>query len=148
MTQTLKPDDFVYVMSAYSHTDVEVRQLRYNTATLISAYLTGKYGCKFFSPITHSHPVAEYHLDQISHEVEIPDLGWNYWMSIDLPILEKVATCGVVIVSPGWLDSKGVLTEIEKLTELGKPVYTLDIETLALLPLDIDAYRTGVYSVA
>ena len=70
-----------------------------------------KEGLNVFSPITHSHPLY--------------DLGmrgdWDFWKRIDVEYLrlsEKI----VVLMLPGWLESKGVTAEIKLAKEMGIPV--------------------------
>lgn len=75
--------------------------------------------CKIpvFSPIAHSHPIAELGgLDALDHGI---------WLPADRPFME--AAFGLIVgMMPGWKESVGLAHEIEFFREAGKPVIYLD----------------------
>jgi hypothetical protein len=71
-------------------------------------------GVSVFSPIAHSHHIAEFEgLDPLDH---------GTWMRIDKPLME--GAIGLLVVTmDGWEGSKGVGDEIEYFTCADKPIY-------------------------
>jgi hypothetical protein len=71
-------------------------------------------GIPVFSPIAHSHPIAQHmtaeHL--VDHDL---------WMRIDAPML---AACDamIVVTADGWRESHGVQHEIATFERDGKPI--------------------------
>ena len=73
-------------------------------------------GLIVFSPIAHTHPIAE--------RCDLPR-GWDYWKHFDEEFIgasEKV----VVAMMPGWEQSKGIAGEIRIAKEKGIPVEYMD----------------------
>ena len=69
-------------------------------------------GLHIFSPISHTHPIAE--------AGGLP-LGWDFWESYDRAILN--ACCEVrVLCQDGWEESVGVQAEIKLAEQMGIPV--------------------------
>jgi hypothetical protein len=103
----------VYLASPYSHPEAGVRGARYDIACAHAAQLMAAGEC-VFSPIAHSHPIAEYLDDRLVCD-------FDFWMAEDLPIL---AACSVlkVLCIDGWKESRGVQREIEFARERGIPV--------------------------
>lgn len=78
-------------------------------------------GVKVFSPISHTHPIAEFcELDPLDHEL---------WLSADHPFMSHAYGL-IVITLTGWDESKGVLLEIEAFRKAGKPVVEVSPEAL------------------
>ena len=75
-----------------------------------------------FSPISHTHPVAE----AGANGTPLPR-GWDYWEGYDRLMIE---CCDDVIVLrlPGWETSTGVQAEIKIGKELEIPVEYVDYE--------------------
>lgn len=74
-------------------------------------------GIPVFSPIAHSHPIAEHAgIDPMSHAI---------WLEADRPLMEA-AHGMIVVMLPGFAESHGVAHEVEYFTKAGKPVYWLD----------------------
>lgn len=70
-----------------------------------------KRGMNVFSPIAHSHPIAVHGaIDAIDHD---------FWMRLDKAILDE---CDIllVVMMPGWRESRGIKAEIEHAREAGK----------------------------
>lgn len=72
-----------------------------------------KRGMNVFSPIAHSHPIAVYgSIDKIDHD---------FWMRLDIAILDECDEM-LVVMMPGWRDSRGIAAEIKHARETGKPI--------------------------
>jgi hypothetical protein len=89
-----------YLAIPYTDPDPEVMQARFEMANLIAAELMKK-GLLIYSPISHSHPIAQYGLP----------LDWKYWQYYDREIM-KICDELIVIKADGWVESKGVREEI------------------------------------
>lgn len=78
-----------------------------------------KEGHIVFSPISHSHPVADY-LDSSLRTSQ------KFWMYQDLPILERCDELWVIEMGENGQklisNSKGCISEIKKAKDLRKPV--------------------------
>ncbi len=100
----------IYVASPYSHPDAAVRTARYDAARRHAAQLV-RDGRLAYSPIVHSHPLAE---------LGLPG-DWSYWAEHNRRML---AACDAVVVLalPGWQESRGVAAEVAIASELGLPV--------------------------
>jgi nucleoside 2-deoxyribosyltransferase len=72
-----------------------------------------------FSPISHSHPVADFLPPSLR-----TDSDW--WMTQDLPFVEWADEVHVVVIGAHGAEliqnSRGVQMEVKKAGELGKPV--------------------------
>ena len=100
----------IYLASPYSHPDEPVMCRRFGTACRAAAALMGR-GYVVFSPIAHTHPIAE--LGYLPR-------GWEFWRRFDEFFL---AACDElwVLNDPGWDRSVGVTAEIQIAGRLGKP---------------------------
>ena len=66
-----------------------------------------------FCPIIHSHSITE--------NSDIDPLDFALWMEVDSHF--TTLACGlIVLMMPGWLESKGVQAEIKEFEEAGKPI--------------------------
>ena len=106
--------DLVYLACPYSHDDNSVREHRFDIANRKAAELMSA-GVMVFSPISHTHPIAEHGLPK----------GWDFWERYDRLYLE---TCRAMIVltADGWEESTGVQAEIDIISGLGRPIFYLD----------------------
>lgn len=100
----------IYLASPYSHPDPEVRELRYREVCRCAARLM-RAGQHVFSPIAHSHGIAQH---------GVPG-DWAYWESLDRRFLEMCDEVGVLMLD-GCHESKGVQAEIRIARELGRPI--------------------------
>ena len=100
----------IYLASPYSHSSVLVRQHRFEAACRAAAALL-RAGVAVFSPIAHSHPIAQF---------GVPTT-WEFWSRLDR---EYLARCDVlaVLTLPGWRESVGVQAEMTLARELGVPL--------------------------
>ena len=102
----------IYLASPYSHPDERVRQARYELVVQHAAFMWNE-GLVTFSPIAHSHPIAQ----QMP-----PDSGsWEQWAEFDRTILGACSELWVLML-PGWRESVGVAAEVEYARSLGLPV--------------------------
>jgi len=98
----------IYLACPYSHPNRDIRVARFNAANRAAAALMAQ-GKHVFSPISHTHPIAE--------AGDLP-LDWDFWASYDRTIL-GVCCEVVVLMLDGWKESKGVTAEIAIARELG-----------------------------
>jgi hypothetical protein len=92
-----------------------MEQFSFETANLIAGRLMCE-GHIVFSPISHSHPIAQ--------TCELPK-HWDYWKQADMSFLGWCDEVHVVALE-GWKHSKGVKAELEIGTIMGKPVKFID----------------------
>ncbi len=100
----------IYLASPYSHPDPAVREQRFHAACQAAVALLHA-GRVVFSPIAHSHPLAQHGLPG----------NWHFWERYDRAFLELCDEV-VVLMLDGWQESVGVQAEIRIARELGKPV--------------------------
>ena len=100
----------IYVASPYSHPDGAVRAARYVEACRHTANLA-RAGRLVYSPIVHSHPLAE---------LGLPG-DWAFWADHNRAMLGACREL-VVLALPGWQESRGVAAEVAIATQLGLPV--------------------------
>ncbi len=99
----------IYLASPYSHPDPVVREHRFQAACRAAAALV-RAGCVVYSPIAHSHPIAQHGLPT----------DWAFWGHQEHQHLER---CDAVVVLqiPGWVQSRGVQAEVRLARRSGKP---------------------------
>lgn len=109
------PRRLTYLACPYSHPDREVRVQRFIAVNRVAGILM-QLGHLVFSPISHTHPIAE--------ECALP-LGWEFWRDFDTAYL---AASGMVVVLciDGWRESVGVTAELEIARVMGLPVQFVD----------------------
>ena len=101
----------LYLASPYSHPEKEVEQRRFDLVTRAAGWLM-QHGFVVFSPISHSHPVAQ--------KTELPRAFW-FWRAQDLPFM-RVCDELYVLCLPDWDKSIGVAEEIAHAKALGIPI--------------------------
>jgi hypothetical protein len=103
--------ELIYLACPYTHKDRETMLKRFEAVNKAAASLMaeGKY---IFSPISHTHPIAE--------AGSLPR-GWDYWEGYDRRIL-KCCDKIIVLCLPGWKESTGVQAEIVIGQKMGIPV--------------------------
>lgn len=104
-----------YLASPYSHPDPEVRRQRFEDVCRIAGRLMSQ-GKLIFSPIAHTHPIAEMG--------DLPK-GFDFWEEFDRAML---AACGELLILrlSGWQESQGIAAEIEIATEMDIPINYID----------------------
>jgi hypothetical protein len=100
-----------YLACPYSHPDRAVRVARFDAANRAAGKLMRE-GHHVFSPISHTHPIAEV--------ADLP-LGWEFWEGFDRAYLAHSWRV-VVLMLDGWRESKGVTAEICIANEQGLPI--------------------------
>lgn len=106
-----------YLAIPYSHQSRAVRVYRFEVANQVAGELMAK-GEIVFSPISHTHPIAEVH--------DLPK-GWDYWHKFDYAYLQ-ISKRVVVVMLDGWKESKGVQGEIQIAEQLGLPIEYYEIK--------------------
>lgn len=101
----------VYLAVPYSHDDHAVRHSRFLEANKAAGKLMAE-GHKVFSPISHTHPIAEV--------CGLPK-GWDYWSEFDRAFMSHCYKI-VVLCLDGWEISKGVTAELGIAYEMGLEV--------------------------
>jgi hypothetical protein len=99
-----------YLAIPYTDPNPEVMCSRFELANRTAAELM-KQGLLIYSPISHSHPIAQYGLP----------LDWEYWQHYDKEIL-SICDELIVIMANGWEKSKGVSAEIETAITMNIPI--------------------------
>lgn len=110
----------IYLAAPYYDNFPEIRQHRYDLITKITAKLM-KSGYIIFSPITHSHYLAEY------YDCPNEPMFWSRWY---LSFLKHWATNLWVVKLYGWECSKGVLKEIRYAKKYGLHIRYFEVEEL------------------
>jgi hypothetical protein len=105
----------IYLASPYSHPDLYVMQLRYETACKVTAHFM-KDGKLIYSPIVHNHVLAR--------QYSMPT-GFEYWHRHDLSMLDRCSEL-YVLMSRGWDISVGVANEVEHAKQSNKPIKYID----------------------
>jgi len=104
-----------YLACPYTHPDAEARAARFAAANRVAAVLMRR-GEMVFSPISHTHPIAE--------AGDLPK-GWDFWRAFDRAYLEHSKRV-VVLCIDGWRESVGIAGELEIAAELGLPASYID----------------------
>ena len=101
----------VYLASPYSDPDPAVREARFRAAQQACAEMMRE-DIVVFSPIAHSHPIAE--------RFDLPT-DYPFWQA---QCEGQVAACSAVVVLllDGWGTSRGVNAEMNHAHRLGIPV--------------------------
>jgi len=103
----MKPG-FYYFAHPYSSKTKEGLIANFELCCQRSAELLLK-GYNVFSPIVHSHSIEMASPEMLTWTV---DELWQFWIDIDMAILEYVEFTGVIL-APGWRTSKGCMREYE-----------------------------------
>lgn len=110
---------YVYVGSPYSkYADglpAAARVASWATAKLMNR------GLLAFSPIAHSHAVAEHG--------DVDPLDWSLWQRQDQPLMDAASSL-VVLMLDGWQDSVGLNHEIECFIAAHKPIVYVNLGDL------------------
>jgi hypothetical protein len=116
MSNLLKPSrHLIYLAYPYSHPNQEVRRARFQAANHAAGLLM-KEGHFVFSPISHTHPIAE--------AGDLPT-GWEFWEGFDRAYLQHCHRI-IVLRIEGWEQSVGVQAEIAIATEMGLIIDYID----------------------
>lgn len=80
----------IYLASPYSHPDADVRVQRFDDVCRAAATLM-RAGIVVFSPIAHSHPIAQFGMPT----------NWEFWSHLDREFLARCDMLAVLTL-PGW----------------------------------------------
>ncbi len=100
----------IYLAAPYSHPDPAVREERYRQ-TCWHAVRLMREGRLVYSPIVHSHPLAQ---------LGLPG-DWPFWAEHNREMLNASSRL-VVLALDGWQESQGVAAEVEIARELDLPI--------------------------
>lgn len=108
-----------YMASVYSQFQ-QGQEQAYIEASKSAAILL-KRGLNVFSPVAHSHPIAAHgDINKIDHD---------FWMRLDIAILDACDHL-LVLMMPGWRESKGIGMEVAHAKATGKPITYLSWPSL------------------
>jgi hypothetical protein len=107
----------IYLAAPYTHKDRAVMVERFEKINVVAARLMAT-GLYVFSPISHTHPIAD--------AGELPR-GWEFWNGYDRVMLSRCNNIHVLTLD-GWKESTGVNAEIQIAREFGMPVYYITPE--------------------
>lgn len=99
----------IYLASPYSHPDPAIRTTRFRQVCWHAVRLMRE-GALVYSPIVHSHPLAE---------LGLPG-DWPFWVEHNRAMLERSDVLAVLQL-PGWEESRGIAAELEIAGALGIP---------------------------
>ena len=103
----------IYLACPYSHPVKAVRNDRFRAVSRKAAELMQQ-GHIVFSPISHSHPIADYIENHTDH---------NFWMKQDLHFVEWCDEMWIFDIDDGaWKLSEGVKSEKDFAEQIGKTV--------------------------
>jgi len=102
----------IYLATPYSHPDASVRHNRFLEVNKAAAEMMRR-GLLVFSPISHTHPIAE--------AGDLPK-GWDFWEQYDRTFIEWADELHVLMLD-GWYESTGVTAEIKIANKMRKPIF-------------------------
>lgn len=118
----------IYLASPYSSEDPGVILSRVKAVQGATAKLIEQ-GNLIFSPIVHSHPIADLvSFSPINTQGQGAD-GMSGWMDYDRAMIDKADEVWVLCL-PGWMASRGVAAEIEHARKTGTPLKLIDYPSL------------------
>ncbi len=108
-----------YLATPYTHKEHYVMLARFTIVNIVAAQLMSQ-GEYIYSPISHTHPIAEASCGKLPR-------GWEFWEGYDTAILTNCEKL-VVLRLPGWETSTGVQAEIKIASKMGIPIeYTIGV---------------------
>lgn len=110
----------VYIACPYSHVDKEVMVSRFKQVNKVAGKLMRE-GHIVFSPISHSHPIAEEIGGHLDHD---------FWLNQDFEFIRWCSDL-YVLALPGWGDSTGIKRELEYAALMGKKIMFIQFEDYA-----------------
>lgn len=101
----------IYLALPYTHDNPDVRRFRFRRANEAAGALIEK-GLLVFSPISHSHPIAQ-----------VADLPkeFTFWQAWNKEMLSRCTELSVLMLD-GWEESRGVTWEIDMARDFGMAV--------------------------
>lgn len=111
--------DIIYLACPYSHPSMEVRVARFQASAQAAAHLIHQ-GKFVYSPITMTHPI------DLVMAAEGDTMGSDYWCDFDEAFM-SVCSEMIILVIPGWDESRGIKREAAFFEAAGKPVSFLNL---------------------
>ena len=128
----------IYLAIPYTHKSAKVRRYRYQLATHVAGEIMRTENVPVFSPITHSHPIAE--------AGGLP-LTWEHYEEIDTAMIMACDEI-VVLCSYGWNESTGVSAETEIAKKYGKGIRHMNPDCFGHEAVYLDRCIIGAMTVA
>lgn len=113
--------NIAYLACPYSHPDPCIKQKRHAIVNEVTYQLMSQ-GILVYSPLTHNVPI-----DQLGIHG-----NWMTWQAYDHEMLSRCDRL-IVLMLPGWKESKGVASEIAKAKELGFSIEWMEYQEDKLL---------------
>lgn len=113
----------IYLASPIKHTDKQIVEIRVRLACRVAAEFYDS-GHAVFCPASHG-----YHFASVTRNNVIQP--WEYWRSIDIPILTRCCNELIIITLPGWESSHGVREERRIAECLGYDISYFDANDFA-----------------
>lgn len=107
----LGDDHLIYLAQPHSHKSAEVRHWRFEQGCIAAGSMI-RSGYMIFSPIAHSHPIA------LSVDLHAE---FAFWERYDKMMISRCQEVWVLTFS-GYLESVGVMAEMEFANALGIPI--------------------------
>lgn len=126
----------VYLACPYTSPDLRLRIERFQASARAAAYLIHR-GMFVYSPITMTHPI-----DQVM-ATEGDTMGSDYWCDFDEAFM-RVCSEMLILVMPGWEESRGIKREEAFFRAHSKPVRYMIPEpggTYSIVPSLNDVYE-------
>ena len=106
----------IYLASPYSGHPA-IQELRFRAVCKVAARIMSS-GQFVFSPIAHSHPIAQYGLPK----------DFEFWRECDTLMMTKCDELWVLMLD-GWNVSKGIEAELKLADEMHKPVKFINVNS-------------------
>lgn len=130
-------EGFWYLASPYSKYPDGIDEA-FQQACMAAGQLV-KHGVKVYCPIAHTHAISIHgSVDPWAHDI---------WMPQDMPFME--AAKGLIVLQmPTWERSRGVMEEIGKFREAGKPIVFMpwSVQDRSFMT-EIEAVVEGTYQL-
>ena len=110
----------IYLASPYSSKNTSVQKARFQDVARVASFFM-KQNYQIFSPIAHTHPIAEYGLPR----------GWEFWAEFDEWFISRCNEIWVLMLE-GWKESTGVNAEIKLAEKFNKKIRYVDPYTMTL----------------
>jgi len=131
--KNMKKNFVLYVTAPFTHEIPEIRERRFRSACRASALLMAA-GVVVFSPLSHSMPIVQHG--------ELDEMDSDFWLTMDLPLLERSDEL-LVLALDDWERSKGVVAEMFFALKHHKPITLIgesDIKRLPAIPRSARKY--------
>ena len=108
-----------YLGSPYTHKDPKVMKKRFDKVCWAASVLM-RSGVLAFSPIAHSHPIANYGTPG----------SWDFWKRFDYGVIRGCCKEVLVLMLDGWEKSVGLTAELNYARRNKIPVKMLSLDDL------------------